>query len=73
MSSVNPLLIILIKNELIGENYVDWKRNLFNILTIKGCKYMVTQSCPPKPILYDYKNQREPYEKWYEANKMAKR
>ena len=73
MSSINLLLIILVKNELTGEMYLDWKRNLFNILTAKGCKYVLTQSFPPKPTLYDYRNQREPYEKWYEANKMAKR
>ena len=73
MSSINPLLIILVKNELTGENYLDWKRNLFNILTTKGSKYVLTQPCPPEPSLYDYRNQREPYEKWCEANKMAKR
>ncbi|KAH9698363.1 hypothetical protein KPL71_023988 [Citrus sinensis] len=73
MSSINPLLIILVKNELTGENYLDWKRNLFNILTAKGSKYVLTQPCPPEPSLYDYRNQREPYEKWCEANKMAKR
>ena len=65
--------IILVKNELTGENYLDWKRNLFNILTAKGSKYVLTQPCPPEPSLYDYRNQREPYEKWCEANKMAKR
>ncbi|KAH9723682.1 hypothetical protein KPL70_007199 [Citrus sinensis] len=73
MSFINPLLIILAKNELTGENYLDWKRNLFNILTAKGSKYVFTQPCPPEPSLYDYRNQREPYEKWCEANKMAKR
>ncbi|KAH9725664.1 hypothetical protein KPL70_007964 [Citrus sinensis] len=56
-----------------GFYYGDWKRNLFNILTAKGSKYVLTQSCPPEPSLYDYRNQREPYKKWYEANKMAKR
>ncbi|KAH9658261.1 hypothetical protein KPL70_023419 [Citrus sinensis] len=71
MSSINPLLFILVK--LTGENYLDWKRNLFNILTTKGSKYVLTQPCPPEPSLYDYRNQREPYEKWCKANKMAKR
>ena len=73
MYSINPLLIILVKNELIGENYLDCKRNLFNILTAKGSKYVLTKPCPPEPSLYDYRNQREPYEKWCEANKMSKR
>ena len=63
MSSINPLLIILVKNELTGENYLNWKHNLFNILTAKGCKYVLTHHCPPEPSLYDYRNQREPYEK----------
>ncbi|KAH9671715.1 Integrase catalytic domain-containing protein [Citrus sinensis] len=56
-----------------SEQGIDWKRNLFNILTAKGSKYVLTQPCPPEPSLYDYRNQREPYEKWCEANKMAKR
>ncbi|KAH9699146.1 hypothetical protein KPL71_024234 [Citrus sinensis] len=56
-----------------GFYHGDWKHNLFNILTAKGCKYVLTQPCPPEPSLYDYRNQREPYEKWCEANKMAKR
>ncbi|KAH9792396.1 hypothetical protein KPL71_004098 [Citrus sinensis] len=56
-----------------GFYHGDWKRNLFNILTAKGSKYVLTQPCPPEPSLYDYRNQREPYEKWCEANKMAKR
>ena len=73
MSSLSPLTIILSQNKLTGENYIDWKRNLFNILTAKGYKYVLTQPCPPEPMLYDYRNKREPYEKWCEANKMAKR
>ena len=73
MSSINPLLIILVKIELTGEMYLDWKRNLFNILIAKGCKIVLTQSFPPEPTLYDYRNQMEPYEKWCGANKMAKR
>ena len=72
MSSINPLLIILVKNELTGKNYLDWKRNLFNILTAKCCKYVLTHQCPPKAALYDYRNKKEPYEKWCESNKMAK-
>ena len=64
MSSINALLIILVKNEFTGENYLDWKRNLFNILTAKGCKYVLIQQCPAEPTLYDYRNQWEPSEKW---------
>ncbi|KAH9678657.1 hypothetical protein KPL71_025802 [Citrus sinensis] len=56
-----------------GFYHGDWKLNLFNILTAKGSKYVLTQPCPPEPSLYDYRNQRELYEKWCEANKMAKR
>jgi hypothetical protein len=37
------------KNQLVGENFIDWKRNLIIVLTAKKFKYLLTEACPPKP------------------------
>ncbi|KAH9785565.1 hypothetical protein KPL71_010000 [Citrus sinensis] len=72
MSSLSPLTIILSQNKLTGENYIDWKRNLFIVLTAENYKYVLTQPCPPVPADDAHRNQRRLYEKWQKANEMAK-
>ena len=41
--SFNLLVIILNQNKLIGLNYVDCKKNLDIILTVKGYKYVLNK------------------------------
>lgn len=72
ISSLSPLTIILSQNKLTGENYIDWKRNLFIVLTAENYKYVLTQPCPPVPADDAHRNQRRLYEKWQKANEMAK-
>ncbi|KAH9752503.1 Integrase catalytic domain-containing protein [Citrus sinensis] len=72
MSSLSPLTSILSQNKLTGENYIDWKRNLFIVLTAENYKYVLTQPCPPVPADDAHRNQRRLYEKWKKANEMAK-
>ena len=67
MSSLSPLTIILSRNKLTGENNIDWKWNLFIVLTVKNYKYILTQPCPSKPIEDSSRNQRRLYEKWQNA------
>ena len=49
MSGLNPLSVILNQNKLNGQNYVDWKRNLFIVLTAEDYKYVLTMPCPAQP------------------------
>ncbi|KAH9782875.1 hypothetical protein KPL71_009102 [Citrus sinensis] len=72
MSSLSPLTIILSQNKLTGENYIDWKINLFIVLTAEKYKYVLTQPCPPVSVDDAHRNQRRLYEKWQKANEMAK-
>ena len=51
MASFSPLVVILNQNKLIGSNYVDWKRNLNIVLTVKEDKYVLSQPCPNFPSL----------------------
>ncbi|KAL5570824.1 hypothetical protein UlMin_020421 [Ulmus minor] len=47
--SFNPLSIILSQNKLIGENFIDWKRNLNIVLTSEKHKFVLLEACPPEP------------------------
>ena len=51
MTSFSPLVTILNQNKLTRSNYVDWKRNLDNVLTAEDDKYVLTQPCPSFPSL----------------------
>ena len=64
--------IILSQNKLTGENYIDWKRNIFIVLTVENYKYVLTQPCPPVPADDAHRNQRRLYKKWQKANEMPK-
>ena len=44
--SFSQLEIIINQHKLIGSNYVDWKRNLNIVITVKGYKYVLTKKCP---------------------------
>ncbi|CAA2966949.1 wall-associated receptor kinase 2-like [Olea europaea subsp. europaea] len=62
--SLNPLSVILNKNQLVGENYVDWKRNLNIVLTAEKHKYVLDEVCPEAPKDDSTKSQKAAYEKW---------
>ena len=51
MASFSLLVTILNQNKLTGSNYVDWKRNLDNVITAEKHKYVLTQPCPSFPSL----------------------
>ena len=72
MSFLSLLTIILNQNKLTSENYIDWKINIFIVLTTENYKYVLTQPCPPVPADDAHRNQRRLYEKWQKANDMAK-
>ena len=63
MSFLSPLTIILSKKKFTRENYIDWKRNLFIVLTAENYKYALTQPCPPVPVDDTNRNQMRLYEK----------
>ena len=63
MTNFNPFAKILDDNRLSGPNYVDWKRNLIIVLTVES----------PELALVDATDeQRDSFNKWHEADEMAK-
>ena len=67
MNAFNPLSIILNQNKLTGENFVDWKRNLYIVLTTEDYKFYLTQPYLEALESDAYRNQRRSYEKWPNA------
>ena len=58
----SPLAMILTQNKLMGENYVDWKRNLDIVLTAENHKMVLTKfylikNSPNSILLSRLKNQ----------------
>ena len=42
---------------------MDWKRNLFIVLTAKDYKYILTQPCPDEPREGSTNKERKAYDK----------
>ena len=45
----SPLATTIFQNKLIGNNYVEWKLDLDELLIVEGYKYVLTIPCPPTP------------------------
>ena len=72
MTNFNPLAKILDENRLFGPNYVDWKRNLIIVLTADKIAYVHNTESPKLALAYATKEQRDAFNKWHEADEMAK-
>ena len=70
--SKNALSSILDKNQLTGENYNDWKRNLDIVLSFEKLKYVLTTPCPPEPTGDSSNEQFQAYDHWKDANDQAR-
>ena len=70
--SSNSFSLILTKNQLVGENYKDWKRNLMVVLTAEKLKFVLTEPCPSMPNEESTPQQKEAYMKWQSSNEMAR-
>ena len=72
MASFSPLVAILNQNKLTGSYYVDWKRNLYIVLTAEEHKYVLIQPCPSFPSLDTPLEEKQRYDCWQKSNEMAK-
>ena len=61
--SFNSLSVILSQKKLIGENFIDWKRNLNIVLTYEKHKFVFLEACLPEPTANSVKVVRDAYEK----------
>ncbi|KAK6160425.1 hypothetical protein DH2020_003806 [Rehmannia glutinosa] len=68
----HPLSMILSKNQLVGENYIDWKRYLMIVLTAEKLKFMLIEPCPIVLTGESSAEQNEAYDKWTHSDEMAR-
>ena len=72
MTNFNPLAKSLDENQLSGPNYVDWKRNLIIVLTTDKIAHVLNTDSPELALVDTTEEQRDAFNKWHEANEMAK-
>ena len=72
MTNFNPLAKILDENRLSGPNYVDWKGNLIIVLTVDKIAHVLNTESPELALADATEEQRDPFNKWHEADEMAK-
>ena len=72
MSAFSPLATILTQNKLIGNNYVEWKRNLDIVLTAEDHIYVLFTPCPPEPLANAAAAIKREFDKWKKSNGMAR-
>ncbi|XP_075491014.1 uncharacterized protein LOC142529475 isoform X1 [Primulina tabacum] len=68
----NSLSMILTNNQLVGENYIDWKRNLLIVLTAEKHKFVLNEPCPSVPTAESTVAQKQAYDKWISSDEMAR-
>lgn len=68
----SPLAITMIQNKLIGNNYVEWKLELDELLTANGCKYVLTIPCPPIPYHDTPTDLADQYWQWIRFDGIAR-
>ena len=72
MTNFNPLAKILDENQLVGPNYVDWKRKLIIVLTTDKITHVLNTEAPELALADATDEQRDAFNKWHEADEMAK-
>ena len=71
-NTILPLATILNQNKLMESNFIDWKRTLDIVLTISGCRYVITIPSLPEPELDAPQFKKDLYTKWNKDNEMAR-
>ena len=72
MTNFNPLAKSLDENQFSGPNYVDWKRNLIIVLTADKIAHVLNTDSPELALADATEEQRDAFNKWHEADEMAK-
>ena len=67
----NSIVQLLASEKLNGGNYATWKSNLNTILVIDDLRFVLTEECPPNPILNTNRTVQDAYDRWIKANDKA--
>ena len=72
MSLGNPIIALLSKDVLTGDNFSKWKSNLNIVLVSESIRYVLTESRPPVPTANAARTLKEDFERWNSSNNKAK-
>ena len=64
----NPIMALLSKDVLTGENFPKWKSNLNIVLVSESIRFILTEDRPPLPGPSASRNLKEDFDKWNMAN-----
>ena len=67
----NPIIALLSKDVLTGENFQKWKSNLNIVLVSESVRYILTAPQPPAPAPNSTRQVREEYDRWAVSNNKA--
>ncbi|KAL5555354.1 hypothetical protein UlMin_037590 [Ulmus minor] len=62
---------ILNQNKLIGDNFIDWKRNLLIVLSFEKHKYVLEKDCPPVPKENASSEESMAFDNWVNSNEIT--
>ena len=72
MASFNPLAMILSQKQMDGENYNEWKTNLYIVLDFENIKFVLTTPKPNEPAANATERVKKAYSDWEKANKAVR-
>ena len=64
----NPIVALLSRTVLTGENFQKWKSDLNIVLMSENMRFILTDPCPPVPAANAQRAVRDNYERWMNAN-----
>ena len=67
----NPIMALLSKDVMSGENFPKWKSNLNIVLVSEIIRFILTEERPAFPTSTSSRNQKDDFDKWTMANNKA--
>ena len=67
----NPIIALLSKDVLTGENFQKWKSNLNIVLVGENIKYILSVPRPPLPNNNTTRHDKDAYDQWVASNNKA--
>ena len=71
MSMGNPIIALLSRDVLTGENFQKWKSNLNVVLVSKSVRFVLTEVRPPAPAANSSRSAKDEYDRWVTFNNKA--
>ena len=67
----NPIMALLLKDVLTGENFPKWKSNLNIVVVSESICFILTEERPPFPTSNLSRSQKDDFDRWTVTNNKA--